>query len=67
MSFVKTAVQMGANQLIFNLCGDFSSADKIWREAYEDKTRHLKKVIDVIVKWICDKVPLAKENIFKGE
>ena len=33
MSFVKTTIQMGAIQLIVNLCGDFSSAGKKWKEA----------------------------------
>ena len=67
MSFVKTAIQMGAIQLIFNLRGDFSSAGKKWKEANKDKTKHLKKMIDVIVKWMCDKVLLAMENLSKGE
>ena len=67
MSFAKTAIQTVAIQLIFNLRGYFSSASKTWKEANVDETKHLKKVIDVIVKWMCDKVPLAKENLFRGE
>lgn len=67
MSFTKTALQTVAVQLIFNLRGYFSSNSKKWIEANVDETKHLKKVIDVIVKWMCNKVPLAKENLFKGE